>query len=83
MEILGNNLKKFFDAVDNPPNDAEITYAGNEYEVWEISDELHKKMCDMSEDKFVELAGEDAGGLVTCGNVSGDIDAGGSVKCRR
>ena len=31
MEILGNNLKKFFDAVDNPPNDAEITYAGNEY----------------------------------------------------
>ena len=59
MEILGNNLKKFFDTVDNPPNDAEITYAGNKYEVWEVSDELHKKMCDMSEDEFVELAGED------------------------
>lgn len=60
MEILGDNLKKFFDTVDNPPNDAEITYAGNEHEVWEVSDELHKKMCDMSEEEFVELAGEDA-----------------------
>lgn len=27
MEILGNKLKRFFDIVDNPPNDAEITYA--------------------------------------------------------
>lgn len=60
MEILGDNLKKFFDTVDNPPNDAKITYAGNEYEVWEVSDQLHKKMCDMSEEEFVELAGEDA-----------------------
>ena len=24
-----------------------------------------------------------AGGSETCGNVSGDIDAGGSVRCRR
>ena len=39
IEILGNNLKQFFDIVDNPPNDAEITYAGESYEVWEISDE--------------------------------------------
>lgn len=28
MEILGNNLKRFFNKVDNPPNDATITYAG-------------------------------------------------------
>ena len=60
IEILGNNLKQFFDIVDNPPNDAEITYAGERYEVWEVSDELHKKMCNMSEEEFIELAGEDA-----------------------
>lgn len=60
IEILGNNLKRFFDAIDNPPNDADIIYASNRYEVWEVSDELHKKMCYMSEKEFVELAGEDA-----------------------
>ena len=59
-EILGDNLKKFFDTVDNPPNDADITYAGRKYEVWKVSDELYEKMCDMSEEEFVELAGEDA-----------------------
>ena len=59
-EILGNNLKQFFDIVDNPPNDAEITYAGDRYEVWEVSDELFVKICDMSEEEFVEIAGEDA-----------------------
>ena len=46
VEILGCDLKRFFDTVDNPPKDAEITYAGNSsginYEVWEVSDELFK-----------------------------------------
>ena len=58
MEILGGNLKKFFDTVDNPPNDAEITYAGNEYEVWEVSDELHKRfeICSVS---IVSIYNED------------------------
>ena len=56
IEILGKNLKQFFDTIDNPPNDAEITYAGDKYEVWEVSDKLFKKMCDMSEDEFVKLA---------------------------
>ena len=60
VEILGNNLKQFFDTIDNPPKDAEITYAGERYEVWEISDELYKRMCDMSEEEFIKLAGEDA-----------------------
>lgn len=60
IEILGNNLKQFFDIVDNPPKDAEITYAGERYEVWKVSDELYKRICDMSEEKFVELAGENA-----------------------
>lgn len=73
-EILGDNLKKFFDIVDNPPSEAEITYAGNRYEVWEVSDELHKKMCDMSEEEFIELAGEDAWWRSSSGSVLGVPD---------
>ena len=57
-ELLGNNLKQFFDRVDNPPNSAEITYKGNKYEVWELSDELFDKMCDMAEEEFSELAND-------------------------
>jgi len=57
-EILGGNLKRFFDTVDSKCNNADITYAGDRYEVWEVSDELFKQMCDMTEEKFVELAGE-------------------------
>lgn len=60
VEILGNNLKKFFDIIDSSLNNADITYAGKQYEVWKVSDELHKKMCDMSEEEFIELAGEGA-----------------------
>lgn len=74
IEILGNNLKQFFDIVDNPPNDAEITYAGERYEVWEVSDELHKKMCNMSEEEFIELAGEDAWWRSSIGSVLGVPD---------
>lgn len=74
VEILGNNLKKFFDIVDNPPNDADITYAGSRYEVWEVSDELYKKMCDMSEEEFIELAGEDAWWRSSTGSVLGVPD---------
>lgn len=59
-EILGGNLKLFFDLMDKNYDSADITYAGNRYEVWKVSDELHKEMCDMSEEQFVELAGEDA-----------------------
>lgn len=58
-EILGKNLKKFFDAVDSECKNADITYAGDRYEVWKVSDELFQKICDMSEEEFVELAGED------------------------
>lgn len=55
-EILGNNLEQFFNTEIN----GKRTYKGNRYEVWEISDETFNTICDMSEDKFVELAGEDA-----------------------
>lgn len=73
-EILGNNLKQFFDTIDNPPNDAEITYAGNIYEVWEVSDELFEKMCDMSEEEFIEMAGNDAWWRSSDGSVLGIPD---------
>ena len=74
IEILGNNLKQFFDIVDNPPNNAEITYAGKRYEVWEVSDELYKRMCDMSEEMFVEIAGEDAWWRNSDGSILGVPD---------
>lgn len=60
IEILGDNLKKFFDAIDSKCSEADIAYAGNRYEVWKVSDGLFKRMCDMSDDEFVKLAGEDA-----------------------
>lgn len=59
-EILGGNLKLFFDLMDKNCDAADITYAGNRYEVWKVSDELFTKMCDMTEERFIELAGEDA-----------------------
>ncbi len=59
-EILGGNLKLFFDLMDKNCDSADITYAGNRYEVWKVSDELFTKMCDMTEEQFIELAGEDA-----------------------
>ena len=60
IEILGHNLKQFFDTIDPECKHADVTYAGSEYEVWEVSDELFLQMCDMTEEKFIELAGEDA-----------------------
>ena len=39
-EILGHNLKQFFDKNDNVKN----TYTGEEYEVWEVSDEIFSRM---------------------------------------
>ena len=70
-EILGGNLKRFFDTIDSKCNDADITYAGNRYEVWEVSDELFDKMCDMSEEEFVEFAGSDAWWRQSDGSVLG------------
>ena len=53
-EILGHNLKQFFDKNDNVKN----TYTGEEYEVWEVSDEIFSRMSNMSENEFIKLAGE-------------------------
>lgn len=64
-EILGNNLEQFFlNAVSGYR-----TYKGDRYEVWSVSNEVFEYMCDMSEDRFVELAGEDAWWRSTGGSV--------------
>lgn len=58
-EVLGNNLKTFFDIVDKNQTNAECTYKGNRYEVWELSDELLDRMCNMTEEEFAKLSGRD------------------------
>lgn len=73
-EILGKNLTYFFDGVDEDYIQAEITYAGSRCEVWEVSDKLHKEMCNMTEEQFVELAGEDAWWRSSDGSNLGDPD---------
>lgn len=73
-EILGGDLKRFFDTIDSKCNNADITYAGDRYEVWKVSDELFEQMCDMTEEKFVELAGEYAWWRQSDGSVLGVPD---------
>lgn len=73
-EILGGNLKRFFDTIDSKCNDADITYAGDRYEVWSVSDELFEQMCNMTEEEFVNLAGEDAWWRQSEGSVLGAPD---------
>lgn len=55
-EILGNNLEQLFNNVFS----GNRTYKGSKYEVWELSNEAFDTICDMSDEKFEELAGEDA-----------------------
>jgi hypothetical protein len=57
--------------MDKNCEDSDITYAGNQYEVWKVSDDLFQKMCDMSEEKFVEIAGWDAWWRSAKGSVMG------------
>ena len=60
-EILGNNLKQFFPVLDNPKEYGAIcTYKSNRYEVWLMDDEIFDMIADISEEKFVKFAGEDA-----------------------
>lgn len=60
MEILGGDLKNFFSKLNNSPDEVENTYCGDRFEVWDVSENLYNKMCDMSEEEFLKLAGEDA-----------------------
>lgn len=61
-EILGNHLMNFFVEMKmqnaNYNKDLMRTYKGDRYEVYSVSDELFDVMCDMTEERFEELAGE-------------------------
>ena len=70
-EILGDNLEQFF----NKEIKGNRTYKGREYEVWEVSDEVFDTICDMTEEKFVELAGEDAWWRYAEGSTLGSPDS--------
>ena len=56
-ELLVNHLHHFF---HNTNTRAKNTYKGKDYEVWEVSDNTFKEMCDMSEEFFIEWSGDDA-----------------------
>ncbi len=58
-EVLGNNLKIFFDNVDSQHTNTECTYKGDRYEVWSISNEIFERMCSMTEKEFRRLSGRD------------------------
>lgn len=74
-EILGYNLLRFFNTVTSHLKEAEVTYYDDRYEVWEVSDELYSKMCDMSEEEFAKLAGEEAWWIYAEGSSMGDPNA--------
>ena len=72
-EILGNNLEKFFKALEYPCDTEKLkmTYKGAYYEVWEMADTIFDIICKISEEDFVKLAGEDAWWRSSTGSVLG------------
>lgn len=56
-EILAGNLQSLF---ENTSLTGVCTYKGKMYEVWEVSDETFKNMCGITDEEFVDIAGEDA-----------------------
>lgn len=52
QEVLAENLQSLF---DNTDLNGICTYKGEWYEVWEISDDDFKKMCDMEEPDFTKV----------------------------
>ena len=62
VEILGNHLMRFMIAMSDHKEYErhQRKYKGARYEVWEISDDLFKDMCDITEEMFIDLAGENA-----------------------
>ena len=74
-EILGNNLKQFFFVLDYPKEYGAIcTYKSNRYEVWLMDDEIFDMISDISEEKFVKFAGEDAWWRSSNGSVLYSLD---------
>jgi len=62
VEILGNHLMNFMIRMSDHKEYErhQRTYKGDRYEVWEVSDNLFKDMCDITEEMFVDLAGKNA-----------------------
>lgn len=76
-EILGNNLERFFFVLDSPKEYVTVrTYKSNRYEVWLMEDEIFNMIADISEEKFVKLAGEDAWWRSSNGSVLNLLDKG-------
>lgn len=46
VEILAKNIENLFDNTDNRK------YHGKDCDVWTVSEEFHKNLCDMSDDEF-------------------------------
>lgn len=60
-EILENNLEKFFDRIFLTEDEIIFrSYKGKDYEVWSVPDVIFEEMCNMEEEKFLSVAGEDA-----------------------
>ena len=60
MEIYAGHMKRFF---KKSGIKAQCTYendAGYQKEVWEVDDDAFEKMCQMTEEEFSALAGNDA-----------------------
>ena len=76
-EILGGSLMRFMiNMTDRKEYERhQRTYNGEQYEVWEVSDDLFDDMCDMSEEEFVELAGDDAWWRQSEGSILGSPNA--------
>lgn len=73
MEILGNNLKRFFDTLDKA-YESEVMYSGKEYEVWDITEDQYKIMCAMTEEGFASIAGDDSWWRSSQGTILGIPD---------
>lgn len=76
-EILGNYLDEFFFALDYSKECVVArTYKSDRYEVWSMPDEVFDIISDMSNEKFVKLAGEDAWWRSSTGSVLYSLDKG-------
>lgn len=50
-EILGNELEKAFEVFNI---DAKCTYVGKDYNIYELTDEEHDTLCDISNEDWLE-----------------------------
>lgn len=51
IEVIANN---FNEVLNGEHLEGKLTYNGKRYEIWEISDEVHKVLCDMTDEYFEE-----------------------------